>query len=139
MRKLAQIRTHLIDSPLDIDADQVNAFGQNGTVHRCPTSPGSFIVEYDGHVIVRDYPGEATDLLFVVLAWVDKAMPGAADDAVRVHVDIIDHKRCDVSFLIRMCDTVRAETETAGTLLTPQDDADIRQSVATERALGFEP
>lgn len=125
MNKLQSARDFLLASPLDIRADKLLTFAEEGAVTRYRADgPASFSISYTAHLIVTDYTGQPADLLFVMLDWMDRHAPNTSPDALKFHADIIDHKRADVSLKIDLVDVIRATTTDAGTTLSGQDDPD---------------
>ncbi len=125
MRKLQSARDALLASPLGIKAKNLLTFAEKGSV----VSPrgdrnGNFLVSYTGNLIVTDYTGEPQDLLFVLLAWLQDECPNAKEDAIAFHVDIIDHKKADVSLAVDLSDLIRVRSDETGHWLEPQPDAD---------------
>ena len=77
----------------------------------------NFVISYTAHLIVTDYTGAPQDLFFIVLTWLHAAYPPAKPDALKFHVDIIDHEKADVSIAVDLAEVVRVtEGETGHTL-----------------------
>jgi hypothetical protein len=126
MKKLASAREAILKSPLKISADKLLTFAEKGTVKswRCDGNH-AFMLTYTAHLIVTDYTGAPQDLFFVALDWLHRECTDAAEDAIRFHVDIIDHKSADISLAIDITEIVAAPTATGGKVrLTPVADPD---------------
>lgn len=125
MKKLQAARDYLLTSPLGIEGDQLLTFAEEGSVTRHRgDGPPSFSIAYTAHLIVTDFAGAPADLLFVASEWVALAVPNAPPDALKFVVDILDHRKADVSLKIDLVDVVKATATEAGTALDGQPDAD---------------
>lgn len=125
MKKLQSARDHLLASPLGITADSLLTFAEDGTVtSHCGADSASFSVAYTANLIVTDYTGPLSGLLFVVLQWMHRTVPTDKPDALKFHVDVVNHKSYDVWLKLDLVDVVRAVTTSAGTELTGQTDPD---------------
>lgn len=125
MKKLQSARDHLLTSALRIKADKLMTFAEKGTVTsyaRADHQNRDFQVAYTAHLIVTDYSGEPLDLFFVMVEWLHRACPGAAPDALKFHVDIVDTKQADVSLMIELTETVTATAAPTGIWLMPDID-----------------
>lgn len=127
MQKLQSARDHLLKSPLGIKAEKLLTFAEKGVItsyRGVDTQNDDFQVRYTAHLIVTDYTGQPDKLFFVMLVWLHKHCPGAKPDALKFHVDIIDHAKVDVSLMLEMTETVTVTTTDGGSLLTPDTDPD---------------
>lgn len=124
MRKLQSARDFLLSSPLGIQAEKLLTFAEQGTVTHHRGGPLSFAVQYTAHLIVTDYTGEPSNLFCVVLDWINQHAPATPPDAVKFHVDILDHRRADISIKVDLTDVVKARTDDTGTTLSDQVDPD---------------
>jgi len=125
VKKLQSARDHLLAAPLGIQPDKLLTFAESGTVatHR-GDGPDSFLVRYTAHLIVTDFTGQPVQLFWAVLGWMRTACPGAVPDALKFHVDVIDHKKADVSLKLDLEETVQVRTTDDGTWIVAQDDPD---------------
>lgn len=154
MQKLSSLRQHLLDAPLGIKPAELLTFAEDGSVeyHRPLTAgelagnqdPGaaafaaftnpagieagpSFAMSYAAHIIVTDFSGPPVALLWFVVKWIDQNLPGAKpSEAFRFHVDVIDHRKADVSIRLELREPVKVEIGEDGVQLDPQADADAR-------------
>lgn len=127
MRKLRSARDHLLSSHLKITADKLLTFAEKGSVIRYPRADHQnrdFGVTYTAHLILTDFTGDPLDVFFVALAWMAVEMPGAKPDALSFHVDVIDHKKVDLSLMIELTEAVGVAAVTGGTSLTSTPDPD---------------
>jgi len=123
--KLAAARSALLDAPLGLRPDQLQTFAQQGTVwSRRATRNRHVRMTYEAHLIVTDYTGAPRDLLFVLADWLHRDNPAAEDDAIKFHVDVIDHKRADVSLRVDITETIHVRPVEGGLALLSVPDAD---------------
>lgn len=125
MKKLHDLRAHLLASPLGISADKLLTFAESG---RLISNAGmshqnqAFAVKYQAHVIITDFAGEETALMFVLTRWLHQKQPSAAPDAIAFQIDIISHQQVDVSFRIDLEEVVAVKPQAGGTELVPLGD-----------------
>ena len=125
MKKLHDLRDYLLTSPLGLTADKLLTFALSGKVTSyagLPHQNRSFRVAYQAHVIVTDFAGDETALMYLVTDWVQRNQPGAAPDAVSFQLDIISHRQVDLSILVALEEVVAVQQQEAGTRLTPLGD-----------------
>ena len=79
---------------------------------------------YTAHLIVTDFTGAPQDLFFIVLTWLHAACPPAKPDALKFHVDIIDHEKADVSLAVDLAEAVRVKEGDTGHTLTGATSGD---------------
>lgn len=122
MRKLQSARDALLASGLGVTADELLTFAEKGAVtNLCgpPDRNGDFSITYHAHLIVTDFAGDVAALLFVVSQWLKREQPNAADDALKFHVDILDHKAADISLLMELTETVTVTSLPEGLRISP--------------------
>ena len=123
MKKLASARAALLTSPLKIKADKLLTFAEKGTVQSWGgDANAAFMVAYTIHLIVTDYAGALQDLLYVALRWMQTECPGMENDALKFHVDVIDHKSADVSLSLEITEIIAAIPGQKGVTLAPSPD-----------------
>ncbi|WP_142847086.1 phage tail protein [Telmatospirillum sp. J64-1] len=138
MKKLTEARDYLLASALGLKAKDLLTFAEKGAVTAYRgDGPPSFKVSYTAHLVVVGFPGNPQDLLFVMLSWMDRHLPSAPPDALKFHVDIIDHKASDISMQIEMADVIKATVLPGGTMLQAQDDPDALGELIADQALGL--
>ena len=125
MKKLQSARDALLNSPLGIKAKDLLTFAEKGTVvsHRGERNQ-NFAVTYTAHLIVTDFAGEPQDLLFILVRWLHADNPSAQPDAIKFHVDVIDHKKSDVSLAVELSEVIGVAEVEGGLSLDAQPDAD---------------
>ena len=125
MRKLQSARDALLAAPLGIKAKNLLTFAEKGSVVSSRGGRnGNFRITYTANLIVTDYAGEPQDLLFVLLTWLQAECPNAKEDAIAFHVDIIDHRKADVSLAVELSDLIQVRADETGHWLEAQSDAD---------------
>ena len=125
MKKLQSARDALLNSPLRIKAKDLLTFAEKGTVvsHRGDRNR-NFVVSYTAHLIVTDFTGEPQDLFFVLVDWLHREFPPATPEAIRFHVDVIDHKKADVSLAVDLAEVIGVAEVDGGLSVDAQADAD---------------
>lgn len=128
MNKLASIRQAILAAPLKIADKELLTFAEKGTVksYRGEVDANkAFEITYTAHLIVTDYSGAPQDLFFVAAEWLHRECVDAAEDAIRFHVDIIDHKKADISLAIDITEIIATPDAGAGLVrLEPSADPD---------------
>lgn len=122
MRKLQSARDALLASGLGITADDLLTFAEKGAItNHCdqPDRNGDFSITYHAHLIVTDFAGDVPALLFVVSEWLKREQPNAADDAIKFHVDILDHKAADISLLMELTEFITVTSLPEGVRVSP--------------------
>ncbi len=126
MKKLADIRDFLINHPIQVDADNLLTFAEKGSVqHHFDPDDQSFSLSYDANIILTDFVGDFNILLFVILEWLQDKQPNLKRDAVDFHVDILDHKRSDLSLTFNLSEDINATEFAEGSDLTSMDEPNI--------------
>lgn len=121
MRKLLSVRECLLKSGLGIQPDKLLTFAEKGVVTNLRGGAdrnGDFEIAYDGHLIFTDYAGDVAALLYVVSEWFKREEPMAPEDALKFHVDVLDHKAADISLLMPMAETITVATLPEGVRLS---------------------
>lgn len=141
MKKLAALRAALLAGPLKIKADKLLTFAEKGKVQSWRGGDGdnrAFQLVYTAHVIVTDYTGAPQDLFFVALDWLHANCPDLdPEEAIRFHVDVIDHKSADVSLALDLSEIIAARARPAGLALVPEADPDAGGADLALQSLGL--
>lgn len=125
MKKLAAARAAILASPLKIKAEDLLTFAEKGTVYAVRGDRNhAFSITYTAHLVATGYSRAPQDLLFVAIEWFLRDNPGAEPEAIRFHVDVIDHKTADVSLMIELTEIIAAEELPEGLRLAPRADPD---------------
>jgi len=123
MKKLHDLRQHLLECPLQIQADKLLTFTRKGRVTSHAGRPyenRGFAISYLASVIITDFSGDATAFLYILTCWLQEHQPGSSPDAIKFQVDIIDHQKADLSVEIELTDVIRVEQVAGGTQLVAQ-------------------
>ena len=113
MKKLDQLREHLLQAPINIKADKLLSFVDRGKVISYAGGDNQdFRFEYQGNIIITDYSDDADKLAFFIVQWYDQYQPDHKSDGFQFDADIINHKSVDVSITLELTETI-AVTETA--------------------------
>lgn len=115
MELLAELRKHILNSPLPIDADNLLTFANDGqiTSHQGDLN-GHFSINYDAKIIVTDYTGSADVLFFIVLQWLAANNANHGTTPIRFNADILDHKTADVEIIVNLEENVSANPVEGG-------------------------
>jgi hypothetical protein len=115
MELLAELRKHILNSPLKIKADNLLTFANDGqiTSHQGDLN-GHFSIRYDAKIIVTDYTDHADMLFFIVLQWLAANNANHATTPIRFNADIIDHKTADVELILTLEENVGANLVEGG-------------------------
>ena len=128
MQKLADLRTYLIEHPIKIDADNLLTFAEKGRVNYSHDPDNrSFAVSYDANIIVTDFVTDFNSLIFVLLDWLHEHQTDLSDEPLDFHVDILDHHRADISFLVKLSDDVSVTAVEGGDDLILLSEPDIHK------------
>lgn len=109
MNKLASLRAAFLAAPLKIKDKDLLTFAEKGRVRSKrgeAEANKAFEMAYTAHLILTDYTGAPQDVLFVAAQWLNANCPDAEDEAIRFHVDVIDHKKVDLSLAVDIAEIV---------------------------------
>jgi len=113
MNKLAQLRQHLIDSPLEIDAENIIVFAEKGkAISEAEGSNQHFALHYQGHVIITRHAADVEPLLFFILQWYHKSSPNHPGDGCKFDAEILSRDESDLEITLDLQETIHVE-ETA--------------------------
>lgn len=125
MKKLAAARAALLAAPLGLRAEDLLTFAEKGKVEAWRGDRNrAFQMTYTAHLVATGFAGAPQDLLFFATEWFIAANPGAPEDAIRFHIDVIDAKSADVSLMIEFTETVAPEEVPEGLRLALPPDPD---------------
>lgn len=125
MKKLAAARAAILAAPLGIRAEDLLSFAEKGKVYAMRGERNhAFEITYTAHLVATGYSRAPQDLLFVATEWFLRDNPDAEPEAIRFHVDVIDHKNADVSLMIELTEIIAAEELPEGLRLAPRSDPD---------------
>lgn len=138
MKKLAAARAALLAAPLGLRNEDLLTFAEKGSVLAVRGERNRAMqITYTGHIVAVAYPGPPQDLLFAATEWFLRDNPGAEPEAIRFHVDILDHKSADVSLMIELSEIVAPQATPEGVALALPPDPDAQAFDTAALALGL--
>lgn len=152
MKKLTDLRDHLLTFKDFVDEGQLMVFGEKGKVRfaRQPTfeqnkgffdelvdaGDQSFGLRYTAHVIFSNSTADLKALIYLVLLFLQENEPAMSEEHIDFHVDIIDAQRADISLQFELNDYVDVQINQGTTKLDAQPDNDaFDHKLATAAAL----
>lgn len=128
MNKLISLRDHLlsIQDEIRLEPEDLLTFGDKGTLHSAAYGTNQhFELSYQANIIIKNYSGNALQLLFWVLSWFHQKQPDHKPDDATFDVDLLNEKSVDISFTLPLTETVKVENTVDGLALLSVDDPDI--------------
>lgn len=127
MRKLDLLRDHILASALNLKADDLLIFADQGKVVSFEGDDNqNFMLRYAVNIILTDFTGEANSVFYILLQWLKLHQPNHKPDDLSFEVDILKHGVVDLAFKLNLTETITAreaaEGEPAGTYLTSVAD-----------------
>lgn len=115
MELLAELRKHILNSPLKIKADDLLTFANDGqiTSHQGEDNQ-HFAIRYDAKIIVTDFGGAPDTLFFIVLQWLAQHNANHDQNPIRFNADILDHKTVDLELIVSLEELVGANPVEGG-------------------------
>lgn len=109
MNKLALLRDHLLNSPLRIKAAKLLTFAEQGSIHyHRHETDHSFLIRFKANIIITDFTGDFNSVTFILLQWLNDHQPDMKPDALKFHVDILDQKKSDLSFVVELSEHIKS-------------------------------
>lgn len=133
MKKLASLREHLLSAPLNIDAENLLTFAQEGQVISYQGSANQhFELQYQAVIIITAYGGDAAQIAHLILTWLDQHQPRHLEEnsAIKFDADIINHESVDLSLAVKLSEVVKVEQKQDGTYLTTCDEPQLATILA---------
>tara|TARA_R110000751_G_scaffold15083_10_gene48787 strand:- start:2369 stop:2794 length:426 start_codon:yes stop_codon:yes gene_type:complete len=125
MNKLKQARTYLLGCGLGIEARHLLTFAEKGQISSWRSDRnGNFTIAYTAHFILTDYCKAPQDVFFKLAQWLKENCPNAPEDALKFHVDILDHDKADISIALEMTDILNLVQGPNGNFLQYGPEAD---------------
>jgi hypothetical protein len=131
MRKLFLLRQHLLQFPgkpkiepdnLDIFADKGKIMSYRGDTH----NNNHYQWLYSANVVVKDFSGNADQLMIYLLGWIDQYQPDRTEDALEFEADILNQKTADLAITIKLSEVVEVQHTPAGIVLKNATEPDAR-------------
>jgi len=134
MKRLADLREHLLAAPLGLEADTLLTFVDAGTVRRhVDGNSRSLSLTYTANVIAEQFNGNPVTVALFLWDWLEEFQPGLAPDAVTFEADILNTDAADIAFSVRMSETWAVETVNDDHRLTLQPEP----RIDTDSLTGF--
>jgi len=129
MKRLADLREHLLAAPLGFKADTLVTFADSGTVLRYVDGESrSLRLTYRADVLAEMFTGNPVTVALFLWDWLEEFQPGLAPDAVTFDADILNTDAADIAFSVPLSETWAVETVDGDHRLTlqpePRIDAD---------------
>ncbi|MCY7297455.1 phage tail protein [Alteromonas sp. a30] len=130
MKKLASLREHLLSASLNIEAENLLTFAQEGQIISHQGSANQhFELQYHAVIIITAYGGDAAQIAHLVLTWLDQHQPHAAN-AIKFDADIINNESVDLSLAVKLSEIIKVEHKPEGTYLTTCDEPQLDTTLA---------
>ena len=115
MKKLAELRSHLLKAELGITTDQLHVSAREGTVVSYWGKDNShFTVIYTAEVLIVGCREQTNETIHKLLVWLSVHQPSRDEKALQYDVDIIDHDSFDLRFQAKLIEEVKVEQTKAG-------------------------
>ena len=118
MKKLESLREHLLSSPLQLQADDLLTFAEQGKVISFQGEDNQhFELRYSANIIITDYSGDADQIACLVLQWLKQHQPHHKEDAIEFEADILSQSAVDLSLKIDLSEIIKVRVEEEGIYL----------------------
>lgn len=124
MKKLHQLREHLLKADLGFEPKKLLTFATDGSLsYGAGVGLGSFMLKYTAEIIIVDYNGNPVQLMSSVVQWLRQFVPDhAVQDAAKFSVEVIDRHRSDVLLKVALSEVVKVDQATGETTEQPEPD-----------------
>ncbi|WP_251978560.1 phage tail protein [Salinicola avicenniae] len=120
MRKLANLRQHLLDSvpPLAADPDRLRTYTPSGSIRFSRGQHLSHEYRFTAEIIVMGHRGDLDPIVLPLLQWLAHYQPDAdPEQAVSFSAEILSHEEQDLIFSVELTERVVALVDNdAGTI-----------------------
>ncbi len=132
MKKLKALQKHLLDSALDIPAENLMVFVTAGKISSTAGRANKhFSSRYDGNIIIVKNTHALSEITYVLLDWLHVNQPNlGGDDIIEFKADIIDAKSTDLHLIIKLDEVTRCTVTEQGVSLIADDAPDMDQIMA---------
>ena len=118
MKKLASLREHLLSSPLQLQADDLLTFVEQGKIIAYQGADNQhFELRYTAHIIITDYSGDADRIAYLILQWLQRHQPHCKEDAIAFEADILSQSAVDLALKIALSEIIKVRVEEEGVYL----------------------
>jgi hypothetical protein len=123
MNKLQSLRDHLLTGPIEIDADDLLTFADEGQIiSNASGTNDHYEFNYKANVIITNFSGHADQLAFWVLQWLKIAQPDHRPEAVQFEADVLGEKSVDLSLSLNLTETIKVSADANGDILLHHAD-----------------
>ncbi len=130
MKKLASLREHLLSASLNIDAESLLTFAQEGEVISHQGNANQhFELQYHAVIIITAYGGDAAQIAHLVLTWLNQNQPHAPN-TIKFDADIINNESVDLSIAVKLAEIIKVEQKEDGTYLTSCEEPQLDNTLA---------
>lgn len=134
MKRLAELRDHLLAAPLGFKAEVLVTFVDSGTVQRYVDGENRTLrLTYRANVIAEKFTENPVTVALFLWDWLEQFQPGLAPDAVTFDADILNTDAADIAFSVPISETWVVETVDGDHRLTLQPEP----SIDAESLTGF--
>jgi hypothetical protein len=123
MKKLKDLRTYLLESPLPLKSSKLLTFIEKGNVLFVPhpTDKG-FTIKYQANITLIDFSGDFTAFAFLLGKWMDDNQPHRPTSALDFRADIIDHEKSDIEIAVTLEENITHKNVEGGDALNNQPE-----------------
>ena len=137
VKKLEYLRQYLLASTLQLQPDNLRTFTDRGRVMSFQgDSNQHFELRYSATVMITDYPGEATQIAYLILQWLKQHQPNHAQEAIQFEAEILSQSVVNLSLKVDLSEMVKVRPEDAGTHLNACAEPNLEDHLA-DQTLGI--
>lgn len=126
MHKLAALRQHLIDAPLQLKESNLDIYATSGGVRSANGDHNQdFELQYTAHILLRNYPSDPDALLYLILRWLEQHQQSHTDQPIEWEADLLDHRSADIYLSVPLSETINPVAVPGGIELRHLDDPSI--------------
>lgn len=126
MHKLAALRQHLVDSPLQLKESNLDIYTTSGRVRSANGDHNQdYELQYTAHILLRNYPSDPDALMYLILRWLEQHQPSHTDQPFELEADLLDHRSADIYLAVQLSETINPRAVDGGIELHHLDDPTI--------------
>ena len=96
------------DKGLPVSHDQLEVFAEEGhTVTHRGADNDDFLMRYKARLIISDFAGNPSELVYVVLQWLKEFEPEEEELALDFMVDVLSHDSMDIMLIIPLTEIIK--------------------------------
>ncbi len=131
MKKLKALQKHLLDSALDIPAENLMVFATKGVISSSSGEENNhFFYRYTANIIIIKSTYQLSEITFVLLKWLHQHHPFSDADILEFKADIVDSSSTDIHFTVQLSEVIRCSPQDGGVALIADDAPDMNQIMA---------